>query len=148
MTNSSSNHLAAALTKRHVKTFLLFAAAIGIAIISFHSGRTSEARSKAFRERHAQVQACMELGNAVNCSVKLARHNHISPEEFGKWIGLVEPVDQMKHSEAKPADTHIYYHPKSQRAFYLRFTEEGLMGYHSSHGPDDIKIPLPEILAG
>ena len=144
MMDNCSDHPAAASTRRHFKIFLLFAAGIGIAIISFNLSRRHEARSEAFRARHRQSQARMELGHAVNASVKLAFQKHISQEEFVEWIGSIEPIDRTKHSEARPTDTHIYYHPQSQRAFYLRFTEDGLMGHHSSYGPDDINIPLPE----
>ena len=59
MIENSSNHPVAVSTKRHIKTVLLFVAAIGVAVISCHSGKRNEARSGALRERHAQVQACI-----------------------------------------------------------------------------------------
>ena len=99
-----------------------------------------------FNVIRTQVQARMAWGHAVRKSVKLASLKHISQEEFEQCIGPVEPADRTKYSEARPADTHVYYHPESQRVFYLRFTEDGLMGHHSSHGPDNIKVPLAEIV--
>ncbi|NQT82117.1 hypothetical protein HQ563_03785 [bacterium] len=56
-------------------------------------------------------------------------------------LGGVHP---SKHPQAKEGDTHVYFHPESQRTFYLRFTDEGLTGYHSTHGPDDVRIPAAE----
>lgn len=146
MTQNKPSFWTAPLTKTHLKVFALVVAGFLIASLSFNSGRKREARSAAFREYHAKRQAARDLGKAVNLAVKIAWRKHISQEEFEQMLGRLQPTDPIKHPEARADDTHVYFHPESQRTFYLRFTQEGLMGHHSSHSTAEIKIPLPDIL--
>jgi hypothetical protein len=134
------------MTKTHLKVFALVVAAFLVASVAYNSGRKREARSAAFREYHAKFRSTMDLGKAVSLAVGIACLKHISREEFEEMLGPLQPVDPIKHPEAKPDDTHVYFHAESQCTFYLCFTQEGLMRCHSTHSPDDIKIPLPDIL--
>ena len=141
MKDASSDNIAVVSTTKYFKIFLLFAAVIGIAFVSFNFGRWHGVKSLASHVIRTQVQARMVWAHAVRKSVKLASLKHISQEEFEQCIGPVKPADRTKHSEARPTDTHIYYHPPSQYMFYLRFTEDGLMGHHC---PDDRIVSLSE----
>jgi hypothetical protein len=150
MAENKASFWAGPLTKTYLNVFALVVAAFLVAGVSFNSGSNSgrkrEARSAAFREYHAKRRSAVDLGKAVSLAVRIACRKHISREEFEEVLGPLRPVDPIKHPEAQPDDTHVYFHPESQRTFYLRFTQDGLMGCHSSHGTADIKIPLPEIL--
>jgi len=146
MNDDHSSILTRPLRKSHLGVLLLVLLAVLVSFASFRLGVKKEARSAAFREYHAKVRACHALGRIVNQTIKVAWRKHVSKEEFVEYIGPVEPVDESKHPEAGADDTHVYFHPESRRLFYLRFTEEGLMGHSSRYGPADIKIPLPAIL--
>lgn len=90
-----------------------------------------------FRERDQKMKAAYELGREVNDRMGVSMKAHITLNEFKKNFGPVsrlEGVTDSKYAEK----THLFFHEKSQRKFYLRFENGLFVGYGSSHGNHDI----------
>lgn len=109
----------------------------------FAMGQRQSRWSAAVAAHHAQVQSCLVLGEEVKNRVNLAWRNRMGIEDFKELFGPVEAVDRQKYPDAEERMTHVYVHRESYRVFYLEFANEGLSGYDSSFGVDDIQPHLP-----
>ena len=119
---------------RHLKTIGYLVAVVLICLVSFQAGKRKEKCLATNREQYAEKHTRKLLAQEALKTVKLAWRLHISQEQFSEYLGELEPLDRSKYPRADK-HTHLYIHPGSEHSFFLRFTEEGLMGY--SYGGED-----------
>ena len=135
--------------KDNLRTFGTVAAVLLVVVASYAVGRSCGKRSQAWRAsvaaHHTAVDHCQALGVEVNKRVQMACKGRISLADFEKEFGEVVAADPGKSPEAGKDTTHIYTHQASHRVFHLRFKDGVLLGYGSSHGPDDIQPYFPSI---
>lgn len=95
-------------------------------------------RSERFRERDQKIKAAFELGREVSKRMSTSFKPNVTLDEFQKDFGPVSKLEDL--TDPKYAEkTHLFFHEKSQRKFYLRFDDNGLLvGSVSNHGSDDI----------
>ncbi len=99
------------------------------------------------------VTVQMALQNKYKSNIRRPNHhrrrqikkNLYASLDFEKEFGEVVAADPGKSPEAGKDTTHIYTHQASHRVFHLRFEDGVLLGYGSSHGPDDIQPYLASI---
>jgi len=145
MDTRKSSDSRSARAKRDAVIAVVIAADIAVAVWSYGLGESKADRWAGRRERHAKVIHRLRLAREVSRAVKVAVTKRVSKEEFEELFGRIEPIDPSKHPEAQERDTHVCFHSESQRTFYLCLTDGGLIGYHSTDGPDDVGIPVPAV---
>ncbi len=96
------------------------------------------------REQCVLLGRMIAMGAVSIAFLQLGKVNEGTPGLYRRHLLRRRPRlgggDPSKHPGAKEGDTHVYFHPKSQRAFYLRFTDEGLTAYHCTRAPDDVRL--------
>jgi hypothetical protein len=109
-----------------------------IVLLTSYKVEQNAIRRANFLERDIKTQAAYELGREVDKRIKIARENHITLNEFTTAFGI--PMELTNTTDPENANfTHSYFHDKSQRLFFLRFSNEQLEGYSSHYSSSDVK---------
>ena len=128
---------------------LLTGAFVTVAVCAYffgkHVGTKQQAWRSAVEAHHVAVEHCQALGKEVNNQLRMARRARMPLAQFKEEFGEPVAVSRGEFPEAAEDDTHVFTHEASHRVFYLRFADDVLVGYHGSHGADDIQPHLPSI---
>ena len=119
------------------KAIAAIVVAVALCFLSAFKTGQNEVRRARFRERDLKQEFAYALGKEVRERVGVAIDAGMTKDRFEEVFGEVTPIEETEASKKSRA-THAYYHPASQRRFKLRFDDDVLKGFSSSHGSGSI----------
>jgi len=105
----------------------------GTAAIGYHMGQASMNPHLAAMQNQIDSWKMIRKSDQALSEVKIAMRENMSLEKFKLEFGQVEKIDETELPEGITDKTHRYADAETKRVFYLKFGDEGLLGYKSGY---------------
>ena len=105
----------------------------GSAAIGYHMGQASMNPHLAAMQNQIESWKMIRRSDQALSEIKIAMRSNMSLEKFELEFGKVEPIAESDLPENITDKTHRYADAETKRVFYLKFGDEGLLGYKSGY---------------